>query len=235
MPTMANLKGVFLKLNIIYEDKYIIVCHKPAGIASQNDRSFNADMCSMIKNHFAQELRKCNKPIVEPYVGVVHRLDKPVEGIIVYGKTKQASALLSKQVSESSGGKLMTKKYIATVDGELPLHTTYSLENYLYHDKRGNVSSVVDKSYPNSKLAKLNYTCIEHIDTPNGIVSKVDITLLTGRHHQIRVQFSNLGHPIIGDNKYNNSNSRKLELCAYSLTFVHPNGNEMTFSLDMNT
>lgn len=228
-----------MNLNILFEDKDIIVCHKPVGIASQNDRSFNPDMTSLLKNHLAKSISKSSANGIkkEPYVGVIHRLDKPVEGVLVYGKNPKAAAFLSRQVSEKNGTKnLMVKKYIAKVYGLLPIdenNETHLLEHYLFQDKKSNKSKVVTKEHAGCKLARLSYRCKEHLDINEQTASIVDITLQTGRHHQIRVQFSQLGYPIVGDRKYGkkDDSGKGLELCAYSLSFVHPNGKKMTFTI----
>ena len=127
-------------MNILYEDADIIVCHKPAGIASQSDRSFLPDMVSQIRNYLASSQKNVRQI---PYVGVVHRLDKPVEGILVYGKNKKATAALSKEIM--AGGSI-TKLYEATVKGLLPVSDTpTTLTDYLLFDKQKNISTVVEK------------------------------------------------------------------------------------------
>lgn len=230
-----------MKLNIIFEDNDIIVCYKPAGIASQDERSFQPDMCSMIKNHLVMEERKNNPgaKIAEPYVGVVHRLDKPVEGVIVYGKNPGAAACLSRQVSNANGQqKLMKKKYHALVHGILPIDPpsiTHTMKDYLVFDKKSNYSKAANSNQPNAKSAILEYRCIEHKKVNENTFSLLDITLITGRHHQIRVQFANAGFPLVGDHKYGlNDQYRKLELCAYQLSFEHPNGEYKTFVKQSN-
>ena len=243
-----------MKLDILYEDNDIIVCHKAPGVSSQQERSYDPDMVSMLMNHF-------NKTGVKnPYVGVVHRLDKPVAGVIIYGKTKAATLALSKQITERN----CTKKYNAIVCGDITKldsansngnNSVYTLEDYLLRDAKTNTSMVVDindKKYSTNKEVKkssLRFSVIKTIsltedsplykeDSPFGnVLSLVDIELLTGRHHQIRVQFSNAGFPLWGDLKYSpfskECNQRKgVALCSYSLTITHPTTKkEMTFSV----
>lgn len=234
------------QLNILFEDKDILVCHKPAGVASQSDRSFLPDMVSLIRNHLAAAGQYSQDKI--PYVGVVHRLDKPVEGILVYGKTPAAAAFLSRQVSDS-GKNRMEKGYRATVYGTLPLDEAsaapHILEQDLVQDKRSNYSRVytptpslprdlaaAKKKKAGAKPARLSYRCTGHGTENDRPVSYVQIQLFTGRHHQIRVQFSHMGYPIVGDTKYGMPNQKcPLALCACSLTFTHPNGQVMTFSI----
>ena len=244
-----------MKLDILYEDNDIIVCHKAPGVSSQQERSYDPDMVSMLMNHFSKT------GVKNPYVGVVHRLDKPVAGVIIYGKTKEATLALSKQITERK----CTKKYNAILCGDITKipnltkeknsEATYLLEDYLLRDAKTNTSMVVDindKKYSTNKEVKksnLRFSVIKTItlnedhnlyreDSPFGnVLSLVDIELLTGRHHQIRVQFSNAGFPLWGDLKYSpfskDCNQRKgVALCSYSLTITHPTTKkEMTFSV----
>lgn len=245
-----------MKLKILYEDKYIIVCNKPAGVSSQTERSFDPDMISILMNHLHES------GVEQPYVGVIHRLDKPVSGVMVYAKTKEAAASLSKELAEHS----FSKRYYAIVmaDESSVNGTTNStnkfiqklgdqgtLENYLLHDVKSNSSTVVDCSADqnnstitnkNAKLAKLNYTLLNQLTIDGINLALLDIELLTGRHHQIRVQLSHAGCPILGDMKYNKNMQEKLPykikkvgltLCAYSLTFKHPKTGEVMSFTDM--
>ena len=207
-------------MNILYEDKDIIVVHKPAGVASQSDRSFLPDMVSQIRNHLAQHSTGSIKAI--PYVGVVHRLDKPVEGILVFAKNKKAAAILSTEIQ--NGGSI-TKIYRATVVGELPLSKEpVTLTDHLFFDKRQNISKVVPSGTAGAKKASLEYQVTGHDTLDDGTkVSRLSIHLLTGRHHQIRVQLAHAGYPIVGDRKYGKVvGNLPLQLCACKLSFVHP-------------
>ena len=208
-------------LNILYEDSHIIVCHKPHGIATQNQKIGQADMVSLIKNHLA----KSQTGKGEPYLAVIHRLDQPVNGILVFAKTPFAAKELNKQLTSQGFG----KHYRALVDG-IPSKESATLEDYLVKDKRTNLSRVCQKNTPDAKLARLTYQIVE-----NGIYkdilsegqTELDVQLDTGRHHQIRVQFSHMGCPIVGDTKYNTNKTadkkwQKICLCAYKLKFRHP-------------
>lgn len=216
-----------MNLNILYEDESIIVCHKPAGIASQNERSLQDDMCSLIYKHINQpDQGKAS------YLGIIHRLDKPVSGILVYAKTPQAAAELSRQVSSRQ----IAKHYYAVLCGTHP-DGSYKLSDYLLKNGKTNTSSVVKKATPGAKLAELSYQVRGHGVIEEQPVTFASIQLETGRHHQIRVQFSHAGYPLWGDTKYNPSCSEQqvktgLALCAFRLEFRHPvTKKEMTFEV----
>lgn len=194
-------------LNIIHEDKDIILVHKPAGVATQTKRLGQQDMESLLKNYRA----KRNEP---PQIWVVHRLDQPVEGIMVFAKNQKAAGELSKQVQQHIIGKYY---YAASIHE--PKEKEGVLEDYLLTDKKTNVTQVVSAEVKDAKKAKLEY---EVIDT------KADKTLIrvrlhTGRQHQIRVQMAHMDCPLIGDGKYGEGLSREgLALCSYRLEFLHP-------------
>lgn len=220
-------------VEILYEDASIIVCVKPAGVSSQAERGFDPDMVSILSNYFVSSNQASS-----PYVGVIHRLDKPVCGVMVYAKTKNAASVLSKELARDC----FSKKYFAIVTTPCPIETMpqyIRMEDYLLHDVKSNSSSVVTQDTPNAKKATLEYkvaasSCADHV-----FLSLLDIHLLTGRHHQIRVQLSHAGMPILGDKKYGidtNDFPLKLKrtglmLCAYNLSFKHPDtGEDMNFS-----
>lgn len=193
---------------ILYEDKNIIVCHKPAGLAVQNARIGSADMESVLKNYLYKK-----EPGTMPYLGIVHRLDQPVEGIIVFARTPFAAKELSRQIS---GGQ-MEKIYLA-VTKEKPDKEEGVLEDYLKKDGRTNTSAVVAEGTPGAKKARLSYQVI-HEETERFLIK---IKLDTGRHHQIRVQMAHAGMPLTGDRKYGGGTDTALGLCACSLTFLYP-------------
>lgn len=215
-------------LKVLYEDKDIIVTVKPAGVESQAARRFEKDMVSEIKKH--EVINKLYTPGKEPYVGVIHRLDKPVSGVMVYAKSKNAAAVLSKQVQEHG----MEKIYEAVVCGK-PVENVDKFVDYLKKVVDGNYSQVVEKGITDAKRAELSYEVIKTVKTDKGPLTWVKIRLLTGRHHQIRVQFSHHGLPLYGDNRYNPAcgPGEKLALCAVSLAFVHPiSGKRLQFSIE---
>jgi 23S rRNA pseudouridine1911/1915/1917 synthase len=208
------------KLNVIYEDNHIIVVEKMPNIPSQSDKTEDIDMLSMVKAYIKE---KYNKP-GNVYVGLVHRLDRPVGGIMVFAKTSKSASRLSEQVRNKD----FKKKYLAVVDGKLK-ENQGTLEDYLYKDERNNISKVVSKEKKNSKLAKLDYEVLCYNEVKD--LSLIRVNLHTGRHHQIRVQLSNFGHSIFGDQKYGTrGQGKQIALWAYELTFLHPTTKEkLTF------
>lgn len=221
--------------NIVYEDESIIVVYKPAGIATQTARVGQQDMVSELKNYLARTGHQKGKA---PYLGMVHRLDQPVSGLLVFAKTREAAAKLSRQVTEGQ----MQKYYYAVVLGK-PEKETGRLENYLYKDGKTNQSMVVREGFPDAKKAELEYRLVKSLnaffENPEDPlvfpkppeVSLMEVKLITGRHHQIRVQLSHAGLPLLGDSKYGSEQSKLLSrqaecknpaLCAYRLSFVHP-------------
>lgn len=241
------------KPDIIYEDNDIIVCYKPAGIATQTRRIGQQDMESFIRNYRAAK----NEPL---YVGIVHRLDQPVEGVMVFAKNQKAAASLSRQIKEHT-----TEKYyraasrgqgVSGTDKKEDNHAPawHTLTDYISFDKRTNTSKITSEKDRLAKKAVLQYRVISVTPDRDGsqnecIRTEFDIKLLTGRHHQIRLQLAHIGYPLIGDTKYrkpasNNSGTgsksgrtgggvrEQLALCSYKLVFDHPaTGERMTFEL----
>lgn len=243
-------------LDIQYEDASILVCIKPAGLPVQTAKTGRKDLVSELKNY---RTRKGE----DPYIGLIHRLDQPVRGIMLFAKTKKAAAHLSRQVSSRQIG----KEYMAVVCG-LPdtsaesitenddrmlsaaaaapgaaanadrlkhiLPQTGELHDYLLRDGRTNTSRVVPKDTPGAKEALLSYEVVkQNAETGKSLVH---ITLRTGRHHQIRVQFAHAGFPLYADAKYGQplpaGNYCPIALCSYKISFIHPDtGREMTFEM----
>ena len=206
------------KINVIYEDNHLLVVEKPINVPVQEDESKDADLLNMLK-HYLKE--KYNKP-GNVYLGLVHRLDRPVGGVMVFAKTSKCASRLSEQVRLNK----LTKIYNAVVMNKI--NDFGHLEDYLLKDAKKNIVKV-DK---NGKLSILDYKLIKSIDNMN----LVEIKLKTGRSHQIRVQFSNNGNPLYGDQKYNKESKvgEQLALFAKRLSFYHPiSGEEMTFELDL--
>lgn len=193
-------------LNILYEDNHIIVVIKPYNILSQSDNTNDLDMLTIIKNYIKE---KYNKP-GNVYLGLVHRLDRPTGGIMVFAKTSKAASRLSKQIKDDK----FTKKYLAVVHGTFTKKEG-TLENYI---KRTEDNSSIITTKEEGKYAKLDYKVLKEKDN----LSTLDITLYTGRHHQIRVQFSNINHPLYGDQRYGKQDRKQLALFAYHLEFYHP-------------
>lgn len=204
-------------MKILLEDKDQIVVHKPAGLATQTARLGEKDLVSEIKNHISRETGNPN-----PYVAVINRLDQPVEGIVLFAKNARTAAALTAQMQNG----IMQKYYYAAVFGHME-QLKDELTDYLEKDNRNNLSRVVLNKTPASKKAVLAY---EKLSEDSGM-DIIKIHLLTGRHHQIRVQFSHRGHPLIGDTKYGSKESMQLgrelgvrtpALCACHLKWKHP-------------
>ena len=208
-------------MHIIYEDNHIIVVEKPANIPSQSDKTGDKDMLTMIKEYLKE---KYNKP-GNVYLGLVHRLDRPVGGVMVFAKTSKAASRLSEQVRN----KTFKKKYIAIVNGKMEPDKG-TMQDFLWKDAKSNTSYVVKEGKKNSKLAELDYDTVKYDKEQDLSVVKID--LHTGRHHQIRVQFSSRMHAIYGDNKYHGRGAGTgICLWAYELTINHPTTKEeMTFT-----
>ena len=201
-------------LNTLYEDEELLVIKKDAGTPVQAGKMRIMDLEGIIK----RELYMRDPKGGEPYLGIVHRLDQPVEGVMVFAKTPQAAAALSKQVTDGT----MKKHYLALVCGK-PSEKEVTLVDYLQKDGRTNTSKVVQKGAKDAKRSELKYRVLEEREE----TSLLEIELLTGRHHQIRVQMANAGWPLYGDTKYNPAFAKttgyvQTALCAYKLSFVHP-------------
>ena len=171
------------KLNVLYEDNHVIVVEKPINVLSQGDATGDKDLLTMVKEYVKI---KYNKP-GNVYIGLVHRLDRPVGGVMVFARSSKAASRLNKEQLEHG----FSKKYLAVVNGILK----------------------------------------ENLSTKHSLVS---VKLVTGRHHQIRVQFASRGHALCGDQRYGKQDNTQLALFAYELSFTHPISKEkMTFKLDM--
>ena len=207
------------KLNVLYEDNHIIVVEKKPNVLSQGDRTGDLDLLTMVKCYIKE---KYNKP-GNVYIGLVHRLDRPVGGIMVFARTSKAAKRLNEQIKNHE----FKKSYLAVLNGVLNSDKG-ELVNYLYKDEKKGVSKVVSKDYPNAKKSILFYEVLGYFNN-NTIVK---INLLTGRHHQIRLQFKSLGYPLCGDMLYANKNKGDIKLFAYQLSFKHPVTKEtLTFKL----
>ena len=215
------------EVKILYEDKEIIVCHKAAGIAVQSARIGMPDMESTLKNYLVAK-----NPGKMPYLGVVHRLDQPVEGLLVLAKTKQAAAGLSKQLQAGT----LNKQYYALVyRGAEELPKEEILADYLWKNPQTQKAEIVAQASGKGKQAKLHY----RVMTGKDDIALLDVRIETGRFHQIRAQLAHAGFPILGDQKYGTQTSmerseelgiKNVSLFAYALTFTHPKtGKQMEF------
>lgn len=210
-------------LKILYEDNHIIVVEKPPNVPSQADKTEDVDMLTIIKKYIKE---KYNKP-GNVYLGLIHRLDRPVGGVMVFAKTSKAAARLSDQVRN----KIFKKEYLAIVDGKFK-NQKGTLENYLLKNGKTNTSKVVNENTKNSKYAKLDYEVLKYNE--DIYLSLIKVLLHTGRHHQIRVQLSNINHSICGDQKYGTrGRGKQIALWAYKLTIMHPITNEYITFIDL--
>ncbi len=230
-----------MKHRIIYQDDAVIVVYKPAGLATQTAKVGQADLVSELK----KELMRLGKQSA-PYLGVIHRLDQPVEGLLVFAKTPGAAAELSKQLTAGS----LNKKYFAVLCGQ-PSVKRAELVDYMIKGK-DNLAQIVSPDNCHEEAAKANsrrknavgcntgetdareavlqYKILEDISTPAKL-ALADIHIETGRFHQIRCQMAHAGLPLLGDLKYGTAESlelgrklgiRNVALCAYKLVFQHP-------------
>ena len=205
-------------MDILYEDDCIVVCYKPAGIATQTRAVGQQDMVSLVANHI-------NASGGNSQVFVVHRLDQPVEGVMVLAKTAEAASKLSQQITDHT----FIKKYYCVITSET-IPDEGELIDYLIKDARTNLSRVVKKSDSRAKKARLAYRTVDRWDNRR----LLEITLYTGRHHQIRVQLSSRSAPILGDVKYGGeATGRSLALCSHYIGFRHPQtGKFMEFDIE---
>lgn len=214
-------------LTIIYEDKDLLVCFKPAGIPTQTASLATQDVVSMAKTYLAKTGASKN-----PYLGLVHRLDQPVSGLLILAKNKKVASL---EIAE--------KEYYALCLGE-PVDKQGKLQHFLWKNPKTNMAEIVDKNFTKdgkkeAKESILSYEIIKNIsgkeengtDGKEASVSLLKVRLETGRFHQIRAQFSAIGHPLLGDIKYGSEESKELSgkkrirtiaLCAYRVSFLHP-------------
>ena len=203
-------------INVLYEDNHLIVVEKKINVPICEDDSHDLDMLSMVKNYLKEKYHKPGNV----YLGLVHRLDRPVGGVVVFAKTSKAASRLSEQVRN----KTLKKKYYAVIIGDIKNEGI--LNDKLLKDTKNNIVTVDERG----KDSSLEYKVIAKHDN----MSLVDINLITGRSHQIRVQFSSRGNPLFGDIKYNKTAKvgEQIALFAYKLTLIHPvTKEEMVFEL----
>ena len=203
------------KLNVLFEDNHVIVVEKMVNVPSQADKTGDIDMLSIIKDYLKE---KYNKP-GNVYLGLVHRLDRPASGVMVFARTSKAASRLSDEVRNRS----IKKTYLAIVHGKTKEQE--KLVDYISKDNKTN-NSYIDKK--GGKESILTYTRLKYDEKED--LSLIKVELETGRHHQIRLQMSNIGHPLYGDQRYGEQDKKQLALYAYKLEFTHPVTKEqMTF------
>lgn len=194
-------------MKIIYEDNHLLVVEKPINIPMQEDKSKDLDLLNMAKQYIKEKYHKPG----DVYLGLIHRLDRPVGGLCVFARTSKAASRLSKQISEH----IFNKEYLAVVYDNNLLDRGH-FEDYLLKDNKTNMVKVD----PKGKLAILDYEILKRKDN----LALVKIYLKTGKSHQIRVQFSSRNHPLWGDQRYNKDSKVGEQLALYSsaISFLHP-------------
>lgn len=203
-----------MKLKVLYEDNHIIVVVKESGVLSQASSLDMPDMLTIIKQYLKDKYQKPGNV----FLGLVHRLDLNVGGVMVFAKTSKAAKRLNDQMKNH----LFSKKYLAVVRGDMPVDgQVLLLENYLKKDSLLKKAVITDSH--KDQLARLRYQVLETAIYNKEHLSLLDVDLETGRFHQIRVQLANIGHPLFGDNKYGlKTMGYELGLFAYELSFNHP-------------
>lgn len=207
-----------MKINVLYEDNHLLVVEKPINVPTQEDNSKDEDLLNILKKYIKEKYQKPGNV----YLGLVHRLDRPVGGVMVFAKTSKSASRLSDQIRLNK----FNKVYNAVVEGKVKEEER--LEDKLLKDTKRNIVKVD----PNGKQSILNYKKIKQINN----LTLVEIKLETGRPHQIRVQMSHNNNPLFGDQKYNKNSKvgEQLALFAKKLEFYHPTTNElMSFELDL--
>ena len=203
-------------IKIIFEDNHLLVVEKPVNILSQGDDTNDKDMVNLLKQYVKEKYNKQGNV----YIGLVHRLDRPVGGIMVFAKTSKAASRLSDQVRT----KTFKKTYRAVIHGDMNKKED-TLKDYLYKNKKTNMVSVVNKDHKEAKNAELSYKTLDRRDG----FSLVEIDLKTGRPHQIRVQFASRKHPLFGDQRYGQNVykvGQQIALWYYKLEIIHPTTKE---------
>ena len=199
-------------MKILYEDKYLLVCEKPVGVESQRSSKGGEDMLTLLEQYRAEKGE-------DGYIGLVHRLDTATGGAMIYSKRADVTGKLSALVQSEENN----KTYLAVVHGE-PCDSAGEMRDLLFHDKMKNKSYVTDKKRAGVKEAMLNYRVLSTIEKED--VSKyalVEIELITGRTHQIRVQFASRKMPLVGDGKYGSrDNKAGMALWSHKVEFIHP-------------
>ncbi len=224
------------KIIVLYEDNHVIVVNKPINIPTQSDKSHDISLVDLVKKHLKIKYHKPSNV----YLGLLHRLDRPVGGLVILAKTSKAAQRLSQQFRQRQ----IEKKYYAIVEGQITTNNSIqTLTNYLVKNKIKNIVKIYDRPTEQSKKAILEYQVINpksinmtqlynHLKINDKYLSInyknhsiLSIKLLTGVSHQIRAQLSHIGHPILGDLKYNSPIpllQQNIALIAYQLVFQHP-------------
>lgn len=203
------------EVSVLFQDESIIAAYKPYGVLSEDDDK-KPNMPTLLK-----ERTGCES------IYTVHRLDRTTQGVMVFAKTKEAASSLSAQIQRGD----MKKTYLAVVEG-VPVEPSGEYTDSLYFDRRKNKSYVVKRERRGVKQARLRYELLNTAELEGERLSLIEIRLLTGRTHQIRVQFASRQMPLVGDRRYGSKRAcENIQLCASQLSFIHPaTGERMTFS-----
>ena len=210
--THMEITGPHPPIPILFEDRYLLIVDKPAGMLSQKDHTGDIDITEACKPYLAQ------KEGSGGYVGLLHRLDQPVSGILMLAKDPQTARALTAQMKDQR----VSKEYLAVVEGKTPPNGF--LEHWLRKDSRANKVSVVPQHAKGAKVAQLTF--IRKAEATNRPLSLLAVHLMTGRSHQIRVQLAHEGFPIWGDQRYGRARSGNIALRASSVRFRHPQKKE---------
>lgn len=199
-------------MKILFEDNHILVIIKEVNIPVQADQSQDRDMLSLIKEYLKNNYHKPGNV----YVGLVHRLDRPVGGVMVFAKTSKAASRLSEEIRTNQ----FKKTYLALVHGKTKDYDI--VEHFVLKDEESNTSRVASSATKDAKKAILEYRLVEYIKDRD--CSVIEVNLMTGRHHQIRVQMAHIGHPIYGDQRYGRRDEKgiQIHLWASKIEFKHP-------------
>ena len=206
----SQITEIAYGVKVLYEDNHLIVAIKPAGVLSQSDGSNAPDMLTILKAYIKEKYQKPG----EVYLGLVHRLDRPVSGVMVFARTSKAASRLSEQIRT----RRVEKIYRCVVNGVL--EGEGRLENFISKDEASNSVTVSDVEKPGFKASYLDYRALASKDG----MTLAEVKLGTGRSHQIRAQMAHAGHPLIGDQKYGKKDNRTKDIAleAYKLSFEHP-------------
>lgn len=193
---------------ILFEDNHLLVVDKPAGLLSQEDHTGRPDLLNICKEYIKE---RYNKP-GNVFLGLLHRLDRPVSGVMVFAKTSKAASRISEQIRS----RRVKKTYLAVLDGDPPPNGV--LEHHLLKNHKTNITEVVPSPRKKSKPAKLSFNTIDRTEG----MALVEINLETGRAHQIRVQFAEIGSPVHGDKRYGKPSKSSIALHAHKFSLTHP-------------